>query len=78
MLEVCALLVGVVAGAVTEAPELVGTALDTGPPGVPGAVEAAETEEALLAAELEASSFSAMEKGALVANTMPILETSTN
>lgn len=90
VLEVCAalfveegrtLIVGVVPGAVTEEPpepEGARLALEMGPPGVPGAVDAAETEEALAELEAPSISFSAIEKGALVAKTLPILETSTN
>lgn len=49
------------------------------PPGVPGAVEAAETVVELPLSEVEASmSFSAIENGELVAMILLMFETSTN
>jgi len=70
---VCVACVNVVVGAVADC---VGRVAE--PPGVPGAVEEAEMLVALAPAELEESSFSAMENGELVATTLLMLETSTN
>jgi len=62
---------------VTEPAELGELGVETGLPGVPGAVDAAEIESEVVL-EAPSSSFSVIVKGELMARTLLMLETSTN